>query len=113
MKLYFVHADPVQEIATEPATLDLLKGIERPKASEPRATPGSSEQRGLGIGVKWHWRFYQSVKSARRSQWGSSGAGRRYCSSSTRVGREAIRAVCGPVRRMSAPMTPGPSGRCT
>lgn len=35
----FVRADPVQEIAAEPATLDLLKDILRPKDDETRATP--------------------------------------------------------------------------
>ncbi|MFI0233125.1 hypothetical protein [Streptomyces sp. NPDC017086] len=37
--LHFVRIDPVQEIAAEPATLDLLRDILRPKAVEPRATP--------------------------------------------------------------------------
>ncbi|WP_406157707.1 hypothetical protein [Streptomyces canus] len=39
MKLYFVRIDPVQEIAAERATLDLLRDILRPKEVEPRATP--------------------------------------------------------------------------
>ena len=39
MELFFVRTDPVQEIAAEPATLDLLKDILRPKTVEPRATP--------------------------------------------------------------------------
>jgi hypothetical protein len=39
MELIFVRTDPIQEIAAEPATLDLLKDILRPKAEEPRATP--------------------------------------------------------------------------
>jgi hypothetical protein len=39
MELLFIHTDPVQEIAAEPATLDLLKDILRPKDDEPRATP--------------------------------------------------------------------------
>lgn len=39
MKLCFVRIDPVQEIAAEPATLDLLRDILRPKAHEPRADP--------------------------------------------------------------------------
>ncbi|MCZ4509966.1 hypothetical protein O3Q52_17525 [Streptomyces sp. ActVer] len=37
--LVVVRFDPVQEIAAEPATLDLLRDILRPKAVEPRATP--------------------------------------------------------------------------
>ncbi len=37
--LVVVRFDPVQEIAAEPATLDLLRDILRPKAAEPRATP--------------------------------------------------------------------------
>jgi hypothetical protein len=39
MEILFVRTDPVQEIAAEPTTLDLLKDILRPKAVEPRATP--------------------------------------------------------------------------
>ncbi|MFD8234029.1 hypothetical protein ACFV20_19375 [Streptomyces sp. NPDC059696] len=39
MKLYFVRVDPVQEIAAEPGTLDLLRDILRPKDHEPRADP--------------------------------------------------------------------------
>lgn len=39
MQILFVRTDPVQEIAAEPATLDLLKDILRPKDDEPRATP--------------------------------------------------------------------------
>lgn len=39
MDLSFVRTDPVQEIAAEPATLDLLMDVLRPKAVEPRATP--------------------------------------------------------------------------
>lgn len=39
MKIYFVRIDPVQEIAAERATLDLLMDILRPKDVEPRATP--------------------------------------------------------------------------
>ncbi|MGW5616242.1 hypothetical protein [Streptomyces sp. NPDC003877] len=39
MKLYFVRVDPVQEIAAEPGTLDLLRDILRPKEHEPRADP--------------------------------------------------------------------------
>lgn len=39
MEILFVRTDPVQEIAAEPATLDLLRDILRPKAVEPRATP--------------------------------------------------------------------------
>lgn len=39
MELYFVRFDPVQEVAAEPATLDELRDILRPKAVEPRATP--------------------------------------------------------------------------
>lgn len=37
--LIFVRTDPIQEIAAEPGTLDLLRDILRPKAHEPRATP--------------------------------------------------------------------------
>lgn len=39
MKIFFVRTDPVQEIAAERATLDLLKDILRSKAVEPRASP--------------------------------------------------------------------------
>jgi hypothetical protein len=39
MEIYVVRTDPVQEVAAEPSTLDLLKDILRPKAVEPRATP--------------------------------------------------------------------------
>lgn len=39
MQILFVRTDPVQEIAADPATLDLLKDIFRPKAVEHRATP--------------------------------------------------------------------------
>ncbi len=39
MEIYFVRTDPVQEVAAEPATLDLLRDILRPKEIEPRATP--------------------------------------------------------------------------
>jgi hypothetical protein len=39
VKLYFVRSDPVQEVAAEPRTLDLLTDILRPKDVEPRATP--------------------------------------------------------------------------
>ena len=39
MELFFVRTDPVQEIAAEPGTLDLLMDVLRPKAVEPRATP--------------------------------------------------------------------------
>ncbi|MCX5522620.1 hypothetical protein OG342_07045 [Streptomyces bobili] len=39
MDLYFVRTDPVQQIAAEPATLDLLLDILRPKAVEQRAAP--------------------------------------------------------------------------
>ena len=39
MQLYFIRTDPVQEIAAEPATLDLLRDILRPKAVEHRAAP--------------------------------------------------------------------------
>ena len=39
MKIYFVRIDPVQEIAAEPGTLDLLRDILRPKDDEPRAAP--------------------------------------------------------------------------
>lgn len=40
MEIYFVRLDPVQEVAAEPATLDLLMDILRPKATvEHRATP--------------------------------------------------------------------------
>ncbi|MFE2311639.1 hypothetical protein ACFXC8_00310 [Streptomyces sp. NPDC059441] len=39
MEILFVRIDPVQEIAAEPATLDTLIDILRPKAVEPRATP--------------------------------------------------------------------------
>ena len=39
MEIYFVRTDPVQEVAAEPATLDLLRDILRPKATETRATP--------------------------------------------------------------------------
>jgi hypothetical protein len=39
VELHFVRFDPVQEIAAEPATLDELRDILRPKAVEPRATP--------------------------------------------------------------------------
>jgi len=39
VEIYFVRTDPVQEVAAEPATLDMLKDILRPKAIEPRATP--------------------------------------------------------------------------
>lgn len=39
MDLYFVRIDPIQEVAAEPATLDYLIDILRPKAVEPRATP--------------------------------------------------------------------------
>jgi hypothetical protein len=37
--LLFVRTDPVQEIAAEPATLDYLRDVLRPKVVEPRATP--------------------------------------------------------------------------
>lgn len=40
MEILFVRIDPVQEVATEPATLDYLMDVLRPKAVEPRATPG-------------------------------------------------------------------------
>ena len=39
MEILFVRTDPVQEIAADPATLDLLKDILRPKDDEPRASP--------------------------------------------------------------------------
>ena len=39
MELLFVRTDPVQEVAAEPNTLDLLRDILRPKAVEPRAAP--------------------------------------------------------------------------
>ncbi|MET9158270.1 hypothetical protein ABZX56_11130 [Streptomyces parvulus] len=39
MKLYIVRIDPVQEIAAEPATLDLLKDILKSAAPERPATP--------------------------------------------------------------------------
>lgn len=39
MDLLFVRTDPVQEIAAEPATLDYLRDVLRPKVVEPRATP--------------------------------------------------------------------------
>lgn len=39
MEIYFVRTDPVQEIAAEPGTLDLLRDILRPKTVEHRATP--------------------------------------------------------------------------
>lgn len=39
MKLYVVRIDPVQEIAAEPGTLDLLRDILRPKEHERRAAP--------------------------------------------------------------------------
>ncbi|MFE1205670.1 hypothetical protein ACFW5V_28700 [Streptomyces sp. NPDC058762] len=39
MKLHLVRIDPVQEIAAEPGTLDLLRDILRPKDDEPRADP--------------------------------------------------------------------------
>lgn len=39
MEILFVRTDPVQEIAAEPATLDYLRDVLRPKAVEPRATP--------------------------------------------------------------------------
>ncbi|MGW5175872.1 hypothetical protein ACWERY_16110 [Streptomyces sp. NPDC004082] len=39
MKLLVIRIDPVQQIAAEPGTLDLLCDILRPKAIEPRATP--------------------------------------------------------------------------
>ncbi|MFF9002642.1 hypothetical protein ACF1GW_35535 [Streptomyces achromogenes] len=39
MEFLFVRTEPVQEIAAEPATLDLLINILRPKEDEPRATP--------------------------------------------------------------------------
>jgi hypothetical protein len=39
VEFYFVRVDPVQEIAAEPATLDLLRDILRPKDHEPRADP--------------------------------------------------------------------------
>lgn len=38
-ELRFIRIDPVQEIAAEPATLDLLRDILRAKDHEPRATP--------------------------------------------------------------------------
>jgi hypothetical protein len=38
MDILFVRIDPVQEIAAEPGTLDLLRDILRPKAVEPRAS---------------------------------------------------------------------------
>ncbi|MDX3713415.1 hypothetical protein PV733_31630 [Streptomyces europaeiscabiei] len=38
-ELLFIRTDPVQEIAAEPATLDYLRDVLRPKADEPRATP--------------------------------------------------------------------------
>lgn len=39
MEILFVRTDPVQEIAAEPATLDYLIDVLRPKAVESRATP--------------------------------------------------------------------------
>ncbi|WP_157876773.1 hypothetical protein, partial [Streptomyces graminilatus] len=40
VEIYFVRTDPVQEVAAEPATLDLLRDILRPKAVvETRAAP--------------------------------------------------------------------------
>ncbi|MGW9058879.1 hypothetical protein [Streptomyces sp. NPDC055733] len=39
MRLHLVRIDPVQEIAAEPGTLDLLRDILRPKDDEPRASP--------------------------------------------------------------------------
>ncbi|MFE3853403.1 hypothetical protein ACFXPN_19985 [Streptomyces griseorubiginosus] len=39
MKLYFVRIDPVQEIAAERATLDLLRDVLRGQAAEPPAAP--------------------------------------------------------------------------
>jgi hypothetical protein len=39
MQIHLVRFDPVQEIAAEPATLDALRDILRPKMVEPRATP--------------------------------------------------------------------------
>lgn len=39
MEIYLVRTDPIQEIAAEPATLDLLRDILRPKAVEHRAAP--------------------------------------------------------------------------
>lgn len=39
MEILFVRTDPVQEIAAEPATLDLLRDILRPKTDETRAAP--------------------------------------------------------------------------
>jgi hypothetical protein len=39
VKILFVRIDPVQEVAAERGTLDLLRDILRPKAVEPRATP--------------------------------------------------------------------------
>ncbi|MFD5814381.1 hypothetical protein [Streptomyces sp. NPDC127038] len=39
MEILFVRVDPVQEVAVEPGTLDLLRDILRPKDHEPRADP--------------------------------------------------------------------------
>lgn len=39
MEIIFVRTDPVQQVAAEPATLDYLRDVLRPKAVEPRATP--------------------------------------------------------------------------
>jgi len=39
VKILFIRIDPVQEIAAERATLDLLRDILQPKDIEPRATP--------------------------------------------------------------------------
>lgn len=50
MDLFFVRIDPVQEIAAERATLDLLIDVLRPKANEPRATPEF-----LDAARSWGW----------------------------------------------------------
>ncbi|MFE2967553.1 hypothetical protein ACFXKC_28545 [Streptomyces sp. NPDC059340] len=50
MELYFVRFDPVQEVAAEPATLDTLIDILRPKAVEPRA---SEEFLAMARGCNW------------------------------------------------------------
>ena len=50
MEILFVRIDPVQEIAAEPATLDTLRDILRPKAVEPRA---SEEFLAMARGCSW------------------------------------------------------------
>lgn len=50
MEIFFVRFDPVQEVAAEPATLDYLIDVLRPKDDEPRATPEF-----LDAARSWGW----------------------------------------------------------